>query len=203
MTQTTQGRPVRTVRVRGGKEYVEVSERVRIAHEEGGYTTLEPLVYNIGDRWFYRAGIIVDGETFYGTAEIKFGAPRGTADGDAPIECAETSAYGRAFAFAGIGILDGIASADEVRRVAPAAQPQAEQQPRTAPQSAPVQQATATILASFRRDVHLRKAAAMAGYPTEAAFDDFMAEATGGDLANATREGLMAYAEQRRKAKAS
>lgn len=126
--QTSQGRAVRTVRVRGGKEYVEVAERVRLAHEEGGYTELEPQVFNIGERWFYRAGIVVDGQTFYGTAEIKFGAKPGTADGDAPIECAETSAVGRAFAFAGIGILDGIASADEVRRTGSGAQ-----QPATAP----------------------------------------------------------------------
>ena len=37
--------------------------------------------------------------------------------GDVALEIAETSAIGRALGFADIGLIDGIASADEMRKV--------------------------------------------------------------------------------------
>lgn len=107
-----------TVNIRG-KAYVTVAGRVAAAHEAGGFTMPEPPeLIHIGERTFCRVLIEVaaSGQRFYGTAEVKWNAPKGTADHDSPLECAETSAVGRALGFAGFGSVEGIASADEVRR---------------------------------------------------------------------------------------
>jgi hypothetical protein len=114
---------VATVKIKG-KDYVTVAERVRLAHELGGYSMESSEVFQLGDtgRYFARVVIRVGDATYTGTAEAKLNARPGSADGDSPIECAETSALGRALGFAGIGVLDGIASANEVyRNVAQAA----------------------------------------------------------------------------------
>jgi hypothetical protein len=119
MTQqsTSRGAPVRTVSIRG-KAYVEVAERVRLAHAAGGYTMLPTEQFTLGDtgRWWVRVTIRVGEQEYRGTAEIKLSARSGTADGDSPYECAETSALGRALGFAGVGLLDSIASANEIAR---------------------------------------------------------------------------------------
>lgn len=110
-----------TVNIRG-KAYVTVAGRVAAAHEAGGFTMPEPPeLIHIGERTFCRVLIEVTWTTqrFYGTAEVKWNAPKGTADHDSPLECAETSALGRALGFAGFGSVEGIASADEVRRNEP------------------------------------------------------------------------------------
>ena len=105
-------------RVLHGKDYVEVAERVRIAHgSEHQFEQVETLHFAIAERWFVRCSIMVDGKLFIGTAEIKFTAPKNTPDGTNPYECAETSALGRALAFAGLGTVESIASFDEVYRV--------------------------------------------------------------------------------------
>ena len=52
--------------------------------------------------------------TFTGHSQAVYGAGM---MGDVALEIAETSAIGRALGFANIGILDGIASADEMRKV--------------------------------------------------------------------------------------
>jgi hypothetical protein len=78
---------------------------------------LSAETFSIGERWFYRVALLVgEGRQFIGTAEIKFNAPPNSADGKSPIECAETSAVGRALGFAGFGVIEGIASADEMQR---------------------------------------------------------------------------------------
>lgn len=105
-------------RVLHGKDYVEVAERVRIAHgSEHQFEQVETLHFAIAERWFVRCSIMVDGKLYIGTAEIKFTAPKNTPDGTNPFECAETSALGRALAFAGLGTVESIASFDEVYRV--------------------------------------------------------------------------------------
>jgi len=93
-----------------------VAARIELAHDNGGFTMLPPEIFEAGGRTFYRVGIIVNEQTFYGTSEVKWNAKPGTADASAPMECAETSALGRALGMAGIGLLDSIASADEVDR---------------------------------------------------------------------------------------
>jgi hypothetical protein len=105
-------------RVLHGKDYVEVAERVRIAHSgDAEFEQFNTEHFNIENRWFVRCVILVKGRKFIGTAEIKFTAPKNTPDGTNPFECAETSALGRALAFAGLGTVESIASFDEVYRV--------------------------------------------------------------------------------------
>lgn len=116
MATTNAGQEMKTINIRG-KQYVQVKDRVLYANENGGYKMLEETVFDIGNRAFLRVKIEYDGNTYYGTSEIKLdNAERGSADEKSPMECAETSAVGRAFAFAGIGVMDSIASADEMAR---------------------------------------------------------------------------------------
>ena len=106
-----------SVKVRG-KDYVTVAERVAEAHAAGGYAMLSGGVCPLGDtgRLFYRVEIRVGDRRYIGSSEVKLNAKPGTPDGDSPLECAETSALGRALGFAGFGVVEGIASADELRR---------------------------------------------------------------------------------------
>lgn len=104
------------VKIRGN-DYITVAERVTAAHEAGGFSMLESFPVLEGEHPYWRTIILVGERQFIGTAQIKFDAKRGTADGDSPLECAETSALGRALGFAGFGVVDGIASADEMARV--------------------------------------------------------------------------------------
>lgn len=114
---TTKGQEVSTVNVMG-RPYVTVVERVRVANETAKFQVIEsePIFAADGRAWV-RVRVMVDDRMYTGTSEIKFNAAKGTADASAPYECAETSAVGRALAFAGIGVIDGIASADEMMRV--------------------------------------------------------------------------------------
>ncbi len=115
----SQQRTVNGVKVRQihGKDYVEVATRVNAVQESGKYfevLTSEPL--SLGDRVLWRVVISVDGKMYTAHAEAKLDAPKNTPDGSNPFECAETSALGRALAFAGFGSVERIASYDEVMR---------------------------------------------------------------------------------------
>ncbi len=101
-----------------GKQYVTVAERVAAAHEAGGYAILSTEVLPLGDggRLYVKVQLEYAQRRYIGMAEVKLGARAGTPDGDNPLECAETSALGRALGFAGLGVVDGIASADELLR---------------------------------------------------------------------------------------
>lgn len=101
-----------------GKDYVTVAERVAMAHAAGGYAILSSQVLPLGEtgRLYCRVEIRVGDCRYIGSSEVKLNAKPGTPDGDAPLECAETSALGRALGFAGIGSVESIASADELRR---------------------------------------------------------------------------------------
>jgi hypothetical protein len=107
---------IRTVNIKG-KKYVDVAERVRLAHaERESFEIVESKPLQIADMWVWQAVILVDGKQYVGTAEVKCDAPKNTADGTNPIACAETSAVGRALGMAGLGALESICSADEVVR---------------------------------------------------------------------------------------
>ena len=99
-----------------GKQYIQVAGRVTLAHEDEGFSMLSSEPISLGDRWFVRVTIAVKGQQFIGTSEIKFNARPGTADGDSPYECAETSALGRALGYAGYGSVESLTTADEVAR---------------------------------------------------------------------------------------
>jgi hypothetical protein len=107
-------------RVLHGKDYVEVAERVRIVHElKKKFEMIESGALQVADRWLWRVVIKVDDLQYIGDAEIKLSAPKSTPDGTNPFECAETSALGRALAFAGLGTVESIASYDEIMRGQP------------------------------------------------------------------------------------
>ncbi|SRR6266568_195505 len=122
-----------------GKNYVEVCERVRLVHDQKReFEVLESSPLMVGDRCLWRMVIKVDGRLYTGNAEVKLNARAGTPDATNPFECGETSALGRALAFAGFGSVESIASFDEVYRATTDAQPQKpSEKPVTAPISPP------------------------------------------------------------------
>lgn len=104
-----------------GKQYVTVAERVEAAGTEfiGLETeviTHEPVVI--------KATVKTSRGTFTG---ISAANPSKQIEKMSPYEVAETSAVGRALGFAGYGIVEGIASADEMSKPAytPVSQPKA------------------------------------------------------------------------------
>jgi len=104
------------------KEDVTVAERVSLAQAAGGFSMTAVEQFQMADRWFCKVTILcgTDGSQQYiGTAEIKINAAKDTPDGSTPIECAETSALGRALGFAGFGSFESIATADEIVRSQP------------------------------------------------------------------------------------
>ena len=111
-----------------GKEYAFVVTRLIAAHGEHvrpqGVADIRTEILEVGSYLVCRATVVFnDGRTYCGTAEVSKGTGKGP-QAAAPIETAETSAVGRALAFAGwLGDGSGIASAEEVieaeRRVAP------------------------------------------------------------------------------------
>jgi len=108
---------IKTINLKG-KEYVMVSERLRLLHEQKrDFEVLDSSFQEIAGRVLCKVTILVDGKKFTGNAEAKVtnAAPK-SADSTNPFECGETSALGRALAFAGMGTVDGIASFDEIAR---------------------------------------------------------------------------------------
>src|SRR5437588_13108864 len=106
---------VKTIDIKG-KPYVTVAERVRQVHldEKNGFQVLESTPLQVGDRWLWRAVIEVGGRRYIGTAEVHLDAPKSLPEGKSPFETGETSAIGRALGFPGYGLVESIASADEM-----------------------------------------------------------------------------------------
>lgn len=111
---------MKTINIKG-KEYVPVVERVKEFHKkypEGKIKT--EIVSNDGIRVVVKATVFFQSdngnitEHFSGHSQAEWG--KGLMGGVA-LEVAETSAVGRALGFANIGLIDGIASADEIRKV--------------------------------------------------------------------------------------
>jgi len=125
---------MKTINIKG-KEYVPVVERVKEFHKlhPQGYIETETVWQN-GDRVSVKATVFIPttwssthdskGEVvsakievvrkFTGHSQAVYGEGM---MGDVALEIAETSAVGRALGFANIGLLEGIASADEMRKV--------------------------------------------------------------------------------------
>jgi hypothetical protein len=112
---------VKTINYKG-KPYVEVSERVRQIHDKDlPFEVQDSVFYEVAGRVVCKVRIKVGEYIYHGQAEAKlFNAVPKSADETNPFECAETSAVGRALAFAGLGTVDGIASFDEIARSVPA-----------------------------------------------------------------------------------
>jgi len=118
---------MKTINIKG-REYVPVVERVKEFHRlyPMGRITTEILPISDTTRIIIKAtvdinkeiqgagGKIIGYQTFTGHSQAEWG--KGIM-GNVALEVAETSAVGRALGFANIGIVDGIASADEIRKV--------------------------------------------------------------------------------------
>jgi hypothetical protein len=112
---------MKTINIKG-KEYVPVVERVKELHKLFPEATIKTeITHNDDKRVIVKATVNIrfDGEGFVdkiftGHSQAEWG--KGLMGGVA-LEVAETSAIGRALGFANIGLLDGIASADEMRKV--------------------------------------------------------------------------------------
>ena len=102
-----------------GKPYATVAHRAQQAHGESirptGIASTITRFQTIGDYCIVTVMVtFVDGRVFEGSSEISRGSGGG-AQSSAPVETAETSAYGRALAMAGwFGSGDGLAGYEEV-----------------------------------------------------------------------------------------
>lgn len=105
---------MKTINIKG-KEYVPVVERVKEAHlQDSDVSITTEKVGESDGRVSVKATVVFKGKTFTGHSQAEYG--KGMMGGVA-LEVAETSAVGRALGFANIGLIDGIASADEMRKV--------------------------------------------------------------------------------------
>ena len=107
---------MKTINIKG-KEYVPVVERVKEFHKLHPKGSIETIIstFSTPERVIVFATVkTTDGSTFTGYSQAEWG--KGMM-GDVALEIAETSAIGRALGFANIGLIDGIASADEMRKV--------------------------------------------------------------------------------------
>ena len=97
-----------------GKEYVTVAKRVELARGEDALESVETEVLN-HNPVVIKAKVIIKGKVFTGISSVNLDSPR-QIEKQNPYEVAETSAVGRAMGFAGYGVIESIASADEMTR---------------------------------------------------------------------------------------
>lgn len=99
-----------------GKEYMTVARRVELAHEGKTLESVETEVLS-HDPVVVKAKITIKGKTFTGISSVSLESTK-VIDKQNPYEVAETSAVGRALGFAGYGLIESIASADEMYKSA-------------------------------------------------------------------------------------
>lgn len=96
-----------------GKEYVTVAERVKMLHDRedlaGTYSIHTQVLCH--EPVVVKASVRIGEQTFTG---ISAANPDKPIEKYSPYEVAETSAIGRALGFAGFGVVDTIASAEEM-----------------------------------------------------------------------------------------
>lgn len=97
-----------------GKEYMTVARRVELARQENALEGVETEVLN-HDPVVIKATVKIKGNVFTGISSVNLDSLR-MIEKQNPYEVAETSAVGRALGFAGYGLLESIASADEMIR---------------------------------------------------------------------------------------
>ena len=95
-----------------GKEYVTVNERVQALHELHPDTPISILTDVLNDNPVVIRAVVTIGENEF--SGISAANPDKAIEKVSPYEVAETSAVGRALGFAGFGVTDSIASADEI-----------------------------------------------------------------------------------------
>lgn len=95
-----------------GKEYITVAERVQAAHDDEDLVSITTEVIQHEPVVVMRATVTFKNNQVYtGTSSAN---PNKAIEKSNPYEVAETSAVGRALGFAGYGIVESIASADEM-----------------------------------------------------------------------------------------
>lgn len=102
-----------------GKEYVQVKDRLLFLAENysGKYSIVtEYQYYPERKMWTVSAELTIDGCRFVGHAQELESDDYKSVNFASALENCETSAVGRACAMAGIGVLDSIASVDEVNK---------------------------------------------------------------------------------------
>ena len=98
-----------------GKTYVTVAERLAMVYQASkSFEVVDSSPVQCGQHWVWRVQITLDGKQYIGSAQVHLDARPGSADATDAFACAETSAVGRALAFAGILSSESIASADEM-----------------------------------------------------------------------------------------
>ncbi len=97
-----------------GKDYMTVARRIELAHEEKALESIETEVLS-HNPVVIRAKVYLRGKIYTGISSVNPESPR-LIEKQNPYEVAETSAVGRALGFAGFGLIESIASADEMVR---------------------------------------------------------------------------------------
>ncbi len=97
-----------------GKEYMTVARRVELAQENRALEGVETEVLN-HNPVVVKAKVTLKGEVYTGISSVSLETTR-EIEKQNPYEVAETSAVGRALGFAGYGLIESIASADEMVR---------------------------------------------------------------------------------------
>lgn len=97
-----------------GKEYMTVARRVELAREQEALESVETEVLS-HDPVVIKAKVTIKGHSFTGISSVNPDSSK-SIERQNPYEVAETSAVGRALGFAGFGLLESIASADEMVR---------------------------------------------------------------------------------------
>jgi len=98
-----------------GNQYVTVAERIQALHADKsiqGKDTFVITMFLPSEKMVIcKATLKIGDNTFTGTSAAN---PAKAIEKQSPYEVAETSAIGRAAGFAGYGLVDGIATADEI-----------------------------------------------------------------------------------------
>src|SRR5258706_5057309 len=97
-----------------GKDYMTVARRVELAHDAKALESVETDVLN-HDPVVVKAKVVIKGRPFTGISSVGNNTFK-VIEKQNPYEVAETSAVGRALGFAGYGLIESIASADEVQK---------------------------------------------------------------------------------------
>lgn len=102
-----------------GKKYVLVADRINYFNEiyPKGSITTELLSTPDADMVVIKATVIPqEGQVYTGMSQAKYSDTQSFVNKTSALENAETSAVGRALAFMGIGVIDSIASVDEINK---------------------------------------------------------------------------------------
>lgn len=97
-----------------GKDYITVAKRLELAQEDKALESLETEVLS-HEPIVIKAKILIKGKIFTGISSVNLDNAR-IIERENPYEVAETSAVGRALGFAGYGVIESVASADEMVR---------------------------------------------------------------------------------------